>query len=172
MKPFVWHELWQPRWSPLEVVVRSALVYLVLWLMFRLVGRKELSRYSTFDFAVVLLVTQALRETLVGDDRSLTTGFIALGTILGLDLLLSWLSFRSSLLAALFEGRPRKLMEAGKVIEPALRRSRFTRDELVSRLRRYGIDRLDEVDSAWLERDGKVTFVVRAGPARRPAVRS
>jgi uncharacterized membrane protein YcaP (DUF421 family) len=161
VKPFVWSTLWEPELSPVEVLVRSAIVYLGLLVVFRLIGRKELSRYSPFDFAVILLVATALRKSLVGDDDSLTTAFVALGTILGLDVLLSWLAFRSRLLARVLEGPPRQLVDDGKPIDEALRRSRFTREELVSRLRKYGIDRLEDVQSAWLERDGHVTFVIR-----------
>lgn len=161
MKPFVWRELFEPHWSPLEVVVRAVLVYVGLWLFFRLIGRKETSRYSTFDFAVILLVTVSLRETLVGDDRSLTTGFTALAAILGMDLALSWLCFRSKRFAALAAGRPRPLIQRGQVIDRELRRARVSRDELVSRLRRHGLDRLEVVDSAYLERDGNITFVLR-----------
>jgi uncharacterized membrane protein YcaP (DUF421 family) len=163
MKPFDWTQLWTPELSPLEIVVRATIVYLGVLVLFRLVGRKELARYSPFDFLLILLLSQGLRQTLVGSDRSLTSGFLAVATLLGLDLLLSWLSFRSRRFAALVEGRPSKLVEDGRPIEEALRRSRFSLDELHARLRRYGIDRLEAVESAWLECDGNVTFVLRAG---------
>ncbi len=171
MRSFDWQSLWQPHVPPLEVIVRATFVYLGLWLLFRVIGRKELSRYSTFDFAVVLLVTVSLRRTLVVDDDSLTTGFVALGTLFALELLFSWISHRSRRAAVLLEGRPQKLVEDGRPVEENMRRQRFSRDELVSRLRRYGIDRLEEVESAWLERDGNVSFVLRGrerpGEARR-----
>ncbi len=163
MRPFDWHQLWAPELSPLEIVVRATIVYLGVLVLFRLVGRKELARYSPFDFLLILLVSQGLRQTLVGSDKSLTSGFLAVATLLALDLLLSWLSFRSRRFAGVVEGFPSKLVEDGRPIEEALRRSRFSLDELRARLRRYGIDRLEWVESAWLERDGNVTFVLRAG---------
>jgi uncharacterized membrane protein YcaP (DUF421 family) len=163
MKPIDWQQLWTPELSPLEVVLRATIIYLGVLALFRLVGRKELARYSPFDFLLILLVSQGLRQTLVGSDKSLTSGFVAVGTLFGIDLLLSWLSFRSRRFAALVQGRPSKLVEDGRPIEEALRRSRFSIDEIRSRLRRYGVDRLDAVESAWLERDGNVTFVLRAG---------
>ncbi len=163
MKPLDWHRLWTPELSPLEIVVRATIVYLGVLVLLRLVGRKELARYSPFDFLLILLVSQGLRQTLVGSDKSLTSGFLAVGTLLVLDLLLSWLTFRSRRVAAVVEGLPSKLVEDGRPIEEALRRSRFSVEELRARLRRYGIDRLEAVESAWLERDGNVTFVLRAG---------
>jgi len=167
MTPIDWHQMWVPELSPLEVVVRAVVVYLIVLALFRVIGRKELSRYSPFDFLLVLLVSQALRQTLVGSDKSLTGGLLSLATLLGLDLLLSWLSFRSRRLAALLEGSPSKLVQDGRPIVEALRRSRFSLDEIQSRLRRYGIDRLEWVESAWLERDGNVTFVLRSGAVPR-----
>lgn len=167
MKPIDWHQMWVPELSPLEVVVRAAVVYLIVLALFRLAGRKELSRYSPFDFLLILLVSQALRQTLVGSDKSLTNGLVSLATLLGLDLLLSWLSFRSRRFAALVEGRPRNLVQDGRPIVEALKRSRFSLDDLQSRLRRYGIDRLECVESAWLEGDGNVTFILRSGAGPR-----
>ncbi len=163
MRPFDWAELWKPELSPLEIVLRAVIIYVAALALFRLVGRKELARYSPFDFLLVLLVSQALRQTLVASDKSLTSGLLSLVTLLGLDLLASWFSFRSRRFATLVEGNPRKLVDDGRPIEAAMRRSRFTVEELESRLRRYGIDRLEAVESAWLERDGNVTFVLRQG---------
>lgn len=163
MRPFDWGALWKPEISPLEIVFRAVVIYAAALALFRLAGRKELARYSPFDFLLILLVSQALRQTLVASDKSLTSGLLSLATLLGLDLLFSWSSFRSRRVAALVQGRPRKLVEHGRPIDAALRRSRFTVDELQARLRRYGIDRLEAVESAWLERDGNITFVLRLG---------
>lgn len=163
MRPFDWTSLWRPELSPLEIVCRAAVIYLAALVLFRIAGRKELARYSPFDFLLILLASQALRQTLVASDKSLTSGLLSLATLLGLDLVFSWASFRSPRIGALVQGRPRKLVEDGRPLEAALRRSRFTVDELRSRLRRYGIDRLDAVESAWLERDGNVTVVLRGG---------
>ncbi len=168
MRPFDWAALWRPELSPLEIVFRAVVVYAVALALFRIVGRKELARYAPFDFLLILLVSQALRQTLVAGDKSLTSGILSLATLLALDLLLSWSSFRNRRVGALVQGRPRKLVEDGRPIDEELRHSRFTVDELRSRLRRYGIDRLEAVESAWLERDGNVTFVLRlgAGPSQ------
>jgi uncharacterized membrane protein YcaP (DUF421 family) len=163
MKPFDWYQLWTPELSPLEIVVRCTIVYLGALVLLRIAGRKELARYSPSDFLLILLLSQGLRQTLVGSDKSLTSGFVALATLLALNLVISWLSFGSRHLATLVRGCPKQLVSDGRPIEEALRRSRFTVEEIRSRLRRYGIDRLEWVDSAWLELDGNITFVLRAG---------
>lgn len=162
-----WETMWSPELSPLEIVLRAAVVYVAGLILFRLAGRKELARYSPFDFLLILMISQALRQTLVASDRSLTSGLLSLGTLLALDVLFSWSSFRSRRVATVVEGQPRKLLQDGQPLHDALQRSRFTVDELQARLRRYGIDQLEAVESAWLERDGNVTFVLRGGA--RPA---
>ncbi len=163
MRTIDWGTMLSPELSPLEIVLRAVIVYAVALVLFRIVGRKELARYSPFDFLLILMISQALRQTLVASDKSLTSGLLSLATLLALDLLLSTLSFRHRRIATLVEGQPRKLLDDGRPLHDALRRSRFTLDELQSRLRRYGVERLEAVESAWLERDGNVTFVLRAG---------
>ncbi len=72
MRPFDWAELWKPGLSPFEIVFRAVVVYLAALFLFRIVGRKELARYSPFDFLLILLASQALRQTLDASDKSLT----------------------------------------------------------------------------------------------------
>ena len=150
-----------PSWPPWEVALRAALVYGVLVVLLRLAGRKEITRYSVFDIAALVLITVAARTAIVGEDHSLTSAFVALATIFGLDLLLSWTSFRSHRLATIIEGPRVLLVEDGRVREEALRHLRLSHDELLARLRVHGTDDLARVRSAYMEHDGKVTFVLR-----------
>jgi uncharacterized membrane protein YcaP (DUF421 family) len=161
MKPFDFARMWIPEWSPLEVAVRAAIIYLFVQILFRLAGRKELARYSTSDVALLFLVSTAARKSIVGEDSSLTAAMVALATIVGLDVLFSWLSFRSRRVADVVEGPPRKLVHGGRVDEEELRRTRISRDELVAHLRGHGRTRLEDVEEAYLERSGKITFVFR-----------
>jgi uncharacterized membrane protein YcaP (DUF421 family) len=159
MKPFRWSDLWLPTWSPWEVAVRAAIIYLGLHLFLRLTGRKELSRYSAFDTAVLFLVTVALRKSIVGPDESITSALVALGTMLGLEWLLSYLSYRSSRFADLLSGKVRQLIKAGALQRQQMSAARISEDELRSRLREYGLESLEAVKDAYLERSGKLTFV-------------
>src|SRR5690349_3137095 len=100
-----WREIWLPSMAPSEVAFRAAVVYLFVWLLFRISHRKELTRYSVFDIAVLLLITVAARTTILGNDSSLTSGGIALVVILSINELFSYLSYRSDRLATVLEGR-------------------------------------------------------------------
>jgi uncharacterized membrane protein YcaP (DUF421 family) len=161
MQPFDWHAMWAPTWHPATVAVRAAMIYLLVQAMFRVIGRKELARYSTFDIAVLFLITVAARQSIVGDDKSITSAAIGLGTILGLDWFLSYLCFRSSTAARIIQGPVPRLVHDGIVDEHALRRHRMSREQLQAFLRQHGHHDIGDVADAYLERNGSVSFVFR-----------
>ena len=161
MRSFSWSALWTPTWPPWEVALRATLVYFAAQILFRLIGRKELSRYATHDILLLFLINSALRQSMVGTDTSLTAAFVALGTIVAWDALLSYVSFRSGRLAAMIEGRVRHLVTDGVVNETELARAHISRDELVSQLRQRGCDDVAVVKDAYLERSGQLSFILR-----------
>ncbi|AEI67826.1 DUF421 domain-containing protein [Corallococcus macrosporus] len=161
MKPIDWHGLWVPDLHPLEVIIRVSLVFLFVQFVLRLVGRKELSRYASFDLALLFLLTVCMRMTIVANDDSLTTGFIALATMGAWDRLFSWLAYRDHRAARLLEGRSLELIRAGRLVHANLRRSRISQKELLSQLRTHGRDDLGAVHAAFFEPSGQVTFLFR-----------
>lgn len=163
-----WHALWVPTWSPAEIVLRATISYFFTVAAFRLAGRKELSRYATHDIVLLFLIAVAMRQTVVGNDTSLTAGLVALSTIVGWDTLLSRLAYRSRRAAQIVDGKIRRLVHHGTVDEAELKRARLSRDELVSLLRRHGHQDLHRVHEAFLERSGRVTFVMDDAQAVTP----
>jgi uncharacterized membrane protein YcaP (DUF421 family) len=163
VKPFDFASLWRPELSPWEVSLRAAIIYLFIQLLFRVAGRKELGRWGLPEVALLFLVTTASRMSVVADDPSLTSAMVALVTIVALDRLLSYLSFRSARLADLLEGPVRQLVRDGELQRDALRRTQISEDELLAKLREKGKTRLDQVKDAFFERSGTVTFVFREG---------
>jgi len=157
---FDWSGLWEVQQPVAETIVRSSFIYLIVHLLLRLAGRKELSRYSSFDVAVLFLIGVAVRRTMTVDDASLTTATIALGTVVLWDVFFSWLGFRSTLAATLLKGKPRLLVKNGIPLDAELRACRISMDELMSRGREAGLANLTRVAEAYLETDGKVSFVV------------
>ena len=164
-----WGRVWQTEQPPLETIVRASLVYLAVHLLLRLAGRKELSRYSSFDLAVIFLVTVAVRRAITVDDASVTTAVLALTTLVAWNVFFSWLTFRSRVAAKVLKGSPRLLVRDGRPLEDALRHTRIGMDELKARLRVYGTEDLGAVHEAYLETDGKLTFVLKHPPGLRRA---
>lgn len=154
-------ELFVPTLSPVEVIFRAAVVYAALLVLFRVFARTQMSRHAGFDVAVMFLVGTALRKTLVADDETLTSGILALATLFALDRLVSWATWKRSSIALLVEGRPIQIVEDGAPIERALRRTRINVHELREHLRANGTEDLSKVRAAFVERDGKVTFLMK-----------
>lgn len=161
MPPVDWLSLWQPDVNLFEVMLRSSAVFLFAQLVLRLAGRKELGRSSTFDIVLLLLISVCLRKAIVSDDDSLTSAFVALGTMGAWDRFFSWLAMRSHRAAVVLSGKPVELVREGRVNEANLRKSLMSRDELLSRLREHGTESLRKVRLAYLEPDGKVTFLMK-----------
>lgn len=166
MKPFDFRALWTPAWSPWEVMTRAAIIYLFVQLLFRLAGRKEFSRWGPSDIVLLFLVTTAARETIVGDDRSLTSAIVGLTTLVAIDWVLSLVTSRSRRAADLLEGRARQLVRDGALQRREMRRARISEGELLSSVRQLGRASLAEVKDAFLERSGRITVVL--WPDRQP----
>ena len=161
-----WGGMWRPERSPWETALRALVVYLFVHVGFRLAGRKELGRHATYDIVLLFFVGVAMRQTIVGDDPSLTTAMIGFGTLLVADFLIAWLARRSPKAALLIDGPVRELVRDGRVDEGELRRARMSVEQLLGSLRRRGADDLDRVRRACLERSGHISFILRE--PRRP----
>lgn len=154
-------ELFVPDLPPGEVIFRASFVYFVMLALFRLFGRSQQARHAGFDIVVLFLVGTALRKTIVADDESLTSGTLAIATLFTLDWLMSFLTFRNERLSLVVEGRARQIVKDGEPVERALARSRLNLHDLRQHLREKGTDDLARVREAYVERDGKITFVMR-----------
>ncbi len=159
MKAIDWHRLWVPEVSPWEVVLRAALVFAFLLVALRIVGRKELTRWSKSDVVLLILLSQAVRETLVVHDPSLTTSFLSLATLLGLEWLASWAAYRSPAAGRWLNGSRRLVVQGGRPLPEPMRRSRLTRDDLLANVRDRGMRDLEEVEEGYVEPNGRLTFV-------------
>jgi uncharacterized membrane protein YcaP (DUF421 family) len=155
--------MWSPELPPHEVALRAAVIYVFVQLLFRLAGRKELGRWGPSDVALLFLITTAARQSIVGDDPSLTSAMVGLATLVGLDWLLSFLASRSRRAADLLEGPVRQLVRDGELQRDVMRRTRITEDQLLAHVRDKGKESLRDVKDAFLERSGKVTIVLRDG---------
>jgi uncharacterized membrane protein YcaP (DUF421 family) len=138
----------------MDIVGRGVVVFVLLYLLMRIVGRRELSSLQPFDLILLVVVGDAVQQGLTQDDYSLTGAFLAIGTIAT-----SYTSFRFPRLRPLLDGEPLVVVQDGKPIEKNLRRERLTLDELAAEARRQSIASLDEVAWAVLETSGDISFI-------------
>ena len=151
--------MWTPELSVLEKIVRAAAVYVFLLVALRLTGKRQLGLMSSFDLVVLLIISNTVQNAIIGNDNSITGGFIGAITILALNYGVARFVITSKAAERLIDGSPTLLIHNGKVLEQNLRRELLTRDELMAALRRQGILSIDEVRVALLEETGTITAV-------------
>jgi uncharacterized membrane protein YcaP (DUF421 family) len=144
------------------VALRTAIVYVVLVVYFRVAGTREAGQLSTLDLVVLLIIANAVQNAMVGENTSLAAGLLAAAIILGLDRGLNWLADRSTRLRDAIEGDPMLLVEDGHVLPDALRAAGYTEPELGIVLRQSGLLRTSEALAVYLERNGQLSVVPRA----------
>lgn len=158
MEPFNWKEIWAPKMPPLEVIFRALVVYLFVQVLFRLLGRKEWTRYAVFNVVVLFLIAVALRTTMLGDDNSVTSGILSVSTILFVDWLFSYLSFRDDRLADLLQGKVIQLVQNGELKKCEMRKARISESQLLEQVRLKGHSSLGEIEEAFMERSGYISI--------------
>jgi uncharacterized membrane protein YcaP (DUF421 family) len=144
-----------------QLVLRGAVAYLGLLFLLRLSGKRTLAQLTAFDLLVTLLIAGALRQAMVGDDSSLTGGFIVATTLLALHHVVATLSTRSERIDRLVEGDPVLLARDGELFERRLVENRVPRRDFDEAMRKAGVDDLSRVKLATLETNGQITIVER-----------
>lgn len=158
-------ELATPWW---EIVLRTAVVYLVVLVLLRIAGKRELGQMSPVDLVVILVIANAVQNAMTGGDNSLIGGLIAAATLVAVNIALGRIGHRIPYLEHLFESEPTALIRDGKLVDANLRRENVERDELEMAAREHGIEDLADVRAAYLERDGSISIIPRdRGVAQR-----
>jgi uncharacterized membrane protein YcaP (DUF421 family) len=152
--------------SPVEKVVRSVLVFAFLVVALRIGGKRELAQINVLDLAVLLLVSNALQNAMIGDDNSLLGGIVGASALFASNYVFVRLTYRNARARRLLEGRPRILLEDGRIDHEALRREAITVSELGSIARERGFDTLDQVSLIALEPNGHISIMGGEAAAR------
>jgi uncharacterized membrane protein YcaP (DUF421 family) len=122
-------------------------------------GRRELSSLSPIDLVLLIVLGDAIQQGLTQDDYSVTGAVIAVSTIAAVQVLISYVSFRSKRARRVLEGEPIVIVQDGKLIERNMRRERLTEDEVAEEMRKQQIATVDGVAWGILESDGTMSFI-------------
>ena len=145
-----------------EIVARTLIVYTLLLVALRLAGKREIGQMATFDLVVILLVSNAVQNAMVGPDVSVTGGLIAAGALIGANYAVAAARERAVWLREAVEGTPTVLVSNGRFIQRNMRRENVAEDQVLMAVREHGIENVEEVRIAILETDGSIS-VVQAG---------
>lgn len=138
----------------LEKLLRPVIVYLVLVLLLRLFGKRELAQLNPFDLVVLLSLSNTVQNAIIGDDNSVTGGIIGAFSLLGINWLVVRVLFRSPRLTRMLEGRAAILIRDGQIDRKALERESLSREELLAVIHRQGFEHLHQVRRCELEPNG------------------
>ena len=144
----------------LEKLARPVIVYLVLVVLLRVFGKRELAQLNPFDLVVLLSLSNTVQNAIIGDDNSVTGGIIGAFGLLAINWLVVRVLFRSPRLTRVLEGRSAVLIRDGQIDKLAVERESLSREELLSVIHRQGFEGFHSVRKCELEPNG--TFYVEA----------
>ena len=148
--------LQNPWW---EYVLRSVLIYALVFVLLRIFGKKQIGRLSPFDLVLLLIISESLSSGITGGDNSLGAAALCVTTFVMGNYLLDILSYKSKKVEKVLEGEARPLITDGVIDMKICEREYITLEEIKSALREHGVDDLKSVARAMLETNGKISVI-------------
>ena len=143
----------------MDIVLRGIVVFTFLYVLMRVIGRRELSTLEPFDLILLIILGDAVQQGLTQDDYSLTGAVLAVGTIAVLQVGVSYFNFRFPRFRPWLDGEPIVIVQDGKPIDRNMRRERLSLRDVAEAARGEGIASLDEIAWAVMETSGSISFI-------------
>lgn len=144
-----------------EVALRTAIIYGFLVLAIRITGKRQIGQVSVLELVAILVISDAVQNSMVGENTTLWGGIVAVVTLLGVDRAIQAVTARSRRLRDAVEGEPRLLVRDGRLLERALRDEKIDPDDVRAAVRAAGLTRIEAVRLAVLETDGTISVIPR-----------
>ena len=157
-----WSEMFSLHGSILEPIVRGTIMYLALFLLFRVVIRRRIGAIGMSDILLVVIIADAAQSGLSGGSDSISDALLVVSTIIAWNWLIDRLNYSVPALRPWLEAPPLLLIEDGRVNYRNLRHEFVTMDELKAKLRESGVDDFSQVKRAFMENDGSVSVIKRS----------
>ena len=143
----------------LDIIIRSVCVYLFMIIAIRLFGKKELSQLNTADIILILLISNAVQNAMVGSNSSLQGGLVAALVLFVLNFILKKIMYNSKTITDLVQDKPEILIHDGTIDFKALSKLQITSQELEEAIREHGVETYKEVKLAMMEIDGNISVI-------------
>ena len=144
----------------MEIILRVIVIYIVLLVLFRLLGKRSMTQLTAFDFILFLIISEAMQNALVDEDRSVTMGLAVVLTFLMVDRGMSYLKSKFEYFERVAEGVPVLLVDHGKAIEEHLKQTDITISDILQTAReKQGLERMEQIKYAVLEVAGSISIV-------------
>ena len=146
----------------MDIVLRGIFVFVFLYALMRMIGRRELSSLEPFDLILLIVLGDAVQQGLTQDYYSLTGAFLAIGTIAIMQVAVSYANFRFPKLRPVLDGEPIVVVQDGRPIEKNLKRERVTIEDLAAAARQQNIAKIEDVQWAVMETSGAISFIKKS----------
>jgi len=147
----------------MDLALRAIAIYFFIYLLTRIVGRRELSSLGPFDIILLVVIGDSVQQGMTQDDYSVTGAFIVIAVIAVLQVSMSFLSFRYRTMRRVLEGEPIVIIQDGKPIDRNMRRERLAIDEVMEQARTSAqIVHLDDIQFAIVENSGTISFIPKS----------
>jgi uncharacterized membrane protein YcaP (DUF421 family) len=154
----------------MDSVFKALTVYIVLWAIIRVSGRRTMAELSTFDFVMFLIIGGATQRALIGQDYSLINAFVVIATLFVIDIIVGLLERDSTRFGKIIKGVPTVLVERGHMLKGRMRRARVTENEILEAARcLHGLETMDQIKFAILEAGGDISIIPTGEPAGKRA---
>ena len=150
-----------PQLPWLELLARGVLVYIFLVILIRMTGRRQVGMMAPFDFILLLILSNAVQNSMSGGDNSLAGGLFIATVLIAMNTLMAWLTRRLKFIEGLLIGQPVFIIRAGVLDEKVMAREKITHHELAAALRSAGCPNIEHVRHAILETNGTINIVHR-----------
>lgn len=144
-----------------EFLIRAVVVYLFLLIAIRLLGKKQTAQMTPFDFVLLLIISNAVQNSMNGGDNSLLGGLISAAALLSLNYIFGWLVFKSRTIEDLIEGKPEFIIQGGKLNYKVMKQELLTLADIHAAIRESGCESVEEVEWAVFENTGAITVKVK-----------
>jgi len=143
----------------MDLVIRAAVVFLFIYLVTRVAGKRELSSMEPFDLILLVVMGDLVQQSITQSDYSVTGALIVISTITLLTVFVSWVNWRFRSLRSVLEGQPVVLVENGKLIEQNMKRERITVEDIESEGRQQQVTNIADMRWALLETSGRISVI-------------
>lgn len=147
----------------MESVIRGVAIYIFLWLIFRISGKRTLAETSPFELVLLLIISEVTNQAMVDSDHSMTNAFLLIMTLVGMSVLLSAVKHYVPRASRILEGLPLPLIKEGRLLKENLDKARVDEEEILMSARyTQGVERMDDIKEATVENDGKISVVPKS----------
>ena len=141
-------------------VIRGLAVYLFVYIIFRILGKRSLSEITTFDFVLLLIISETTTDALIGEDYSLMACFIMLSTLVGVDLLLTLTKTKWKWFEKISDGAPLIIVDKGVPLKKRMEKTKVDEEDILEAARSlHGLEKMEQVKYAVLEKDGSISII-------------